>query len=258
MKRALITFFLPIFASFLILGCDSAGTSSDSSENAEQDRASEVENLTGKELYQGFLFGDGKVASALPEIYDRPETLAGQTLKAVDRQVQSMDREEIREAYQKAQKLNPEKRRRALATDLTDRIEQSKPEFFRQFERRIKSGNPMKVKKALTSMSEVTVPALAKVLGVSETSLLDEKKIRRGDGDGKCVIDNGIAVTYVQNVDYNYSVVRLVDTVLQVDTNIDLTVVLPLPPVTGTTQAKGSGLNQEMLTARVAERFASR
>jgi len=98
MKRVLIALFLPLFASFVLLGCDGTGTAPNSSTDAEQDRASAVENLTGKELYRGFLFGYGKVASALPEIFNTPETLSDQMLEAADQRIESMSKEEIRNA----------------------------------------------------------------------------------------------------------------------------------------------------------------
>jgi hypothetical protein len=76
-------------------------------------------------------------------------------------------------------------------------------------------------------MSEATTSATTKILGVLERSLLTERKIRRRNGNGKCVVNSGVVLNHTRN----HNVMTVVGTVVQAGTNLYLTIVLPLPPV---------------------------
>jgi SdpC family antimicrobial peptide len=198
------------------------------------------------------MFGHGEVASAFPEILDRSETLSDEALKAADQRIESMDRAEIREAYKESRSVSPAEYHRltkSLSARLADQIEQSNPDFFRQFERRMKSGNPMKVQKALASMSEVTTPALAEVLDVSEEALRTGENVDLGTGQGKCItFAAAVNVAVFVNGAVNVNVAVNVNGVYNVNKveNRDFS-----------RTRKDSSLNQEMLTRRVADRLAT-
>lgn len=261
MKRAFVFLLLPAFTSFILLGCDSTGVSPDSSSDADQARTSKVEDFTGKDLYRGLLFGHGEVASLFPEVYDNPEVLSDRTLEAADQQIESMDREEIRRTYEEVKATSPEEYRRAvhsLADSLMGHIQENSPGFFRRFERRMKSGEPLKVQKALVSMSEVTFPAMAATLKVPEETLREGNFSDIGSGQGKCLAINAVAIVNVAlnvNAAVNGNVAANLNAAVNLNAAINVNVAVVQNTYVGATTGD-SGLEQEMMVRRIADRLA--
>jgi len=107
----------------------------------------------------------------------------------------------------------------------------------------------MKVQKALASMSEVTTPALAEVLDVSEEALRTGENVDLGTGQGKCItFAAAVNVAVFVNGAVNVNVAVNVNGVYNVNKveNRDFS-----------RTRKDSSLNQEMLTRRVADRLAT-
>jgi SdpC family antimicrobial peptide len=139
----------------------------------------------------------------------------------------------------------------SLVGKLIGQIEQSKPNFFTQFERRMKSGNPAKVEKAIVSMQEVTLPAMAKVSDVSEEALRTGENIDIRAGAGKC-LPAVVVVALAANAVLAGNVA--------VTVNVGISIMAVIGAVEVMPQASGDDtrLDQEMLADRVAERLDTR
>ncbi|MES3629708.1 MAG: hypothetical protein PPP56_06040 [Longimonas sp.] len=167
--------------SFFIIGCGDTGSPVDPSAEQPDDVLEQqqvyLENVDGEDIYRAFVFAQGPVTGLIPELFgDLDHQTMIDNMSADDaaeyaEHIEGVSEQELTDAWKNQEeeevgKLDQELN--TLSEEVIGHIRSEHPGYFDRLENRMKSGDHLGVQAALASIGEVTVPALAKVLDVSE------------------------------------------------------------------------------------------
>ena len=171
---------LPLIIFFLIVGCDGLESSEVSSGQVPDQpvlATTEVQNLNGEEIYQAFVFARGPVVDIFPEIFGdisyatMVDTMSSSDAAQFADDIEGVTEQELADAWASQEELSPAEVDQLVSTllpEVIDEVRANDPDYFETLEAKMKSGDHLQVQDALASIGEVTVPAMAKVLDVSE------------------------------------------------------------------------------------------
>lgn len=235
-----------------VIGCDKAGspvTASDQPTEQTGLAASEVQNLEGEEIYRAFAFARGPVVDLFPELfgdinYETVSTMSADEASEYADRIEGLSKQEISNAWENRDEMSPEELNNtvgSLVSKVIDQIRSDHPGYFEGLERKMKSGDHLQVQEALTSMAEVTVPAMAEVLGVSEDRI---RGLQLPSPQGKCV--DTVAVGLV-------AVAAIAAAAIAVAVESVVTKTHVVDPTADEAQTK---LRQEITVDRIVDRLA--
>lgn len=127
---------LPALLSVMVffVGCDQQSTSP-----ADTETTAETQTYTGKQIFKGVLFGQGEVASELPELWGQK----------VDGSALEKSHPELADEYTTYEGLANSPRATKASSQIVGWIEENRPEFFAEFGAAMQSGDQVKVRDAL-------------------------------------------------------------------------------------------------------------
>lgn len=162
--------------SLLLSGCDTTHQ-----ERGISVDGGELHDLDGEGLYAGLFFGLGPAATLLPEVH----SVSGQDMQSAPEVVSALGKaaqrlsdcedgesaEGICQAPQEGKigqaPLVDLSHRQLVARAIITQIKAGEPEFFAEFERQIRSGDPVQVDSAMSRAAERTAAARERIAGSS-------------------------------------------------------------------------------------------
>jgi len=234
-----------------VIGCDKAGSpvtapdqSTEQSTLSPSEVQTEVQNLEGEEIYRAFAFARGPVVDLFPDLFGditNYETIAAMSADEAAKyaeHIEGVSKQEIADAWENRD-VTQEKLNKTVSLHVSkviDEIRTENPGYFDELKRKMKSGDHLQVQKALASITEVTIPALAEVLGISEDALRSQTR----DPEINAVVVGMVAVAVA----------------VAVALAVAAESVVTKTHVTDVTSPEASNLENEVIVDKVVDRLA--
>lgn len=142
--------------------------------------SSDVQNLDGEDIYRAFAFARGPVVDIFPEIFGdisyeaTVDTMTADDAAKYAEDFEGVNEQELSDAWENRDHASPAELNESVSSlmgKVLEQIQTDQPGYFEELEQKMKSGDHLQVQEGLASIAEVTVPAMAEVLGVSEDAI---------------------------------------------------------------------------------------